>query len=88
MNEKRFILEDEVIIDNDSVADDGGRELYWTFEYIQRQRLVELMNSLNDENEQLKQELQRIYDVATLKKTRDIVDKIYDDLLYETSEKL
>lgn len=48
--------------------------------------LVELLNALHEENERLKQELQKIYDVATLKKARDIVDKVYDDLLYETSE--
>lgn len=51
------------------------------------QGLVDELNKLWNENEQLKQELQRIYDVATLKKARDIVDKVYDDLLYETSEK-
>ena len=43
--------------------------------------------AIEKENERLKLELQRIYDVATLKKARDIVDMIYDDLLYETSEK-
>ena len=54
MTEKRFVLEDEVIIDNTSIADDGGRQLYWTVEYVQRQKLVDLMNTLAEENKQLK----------------------------------
>lgn len=48
--------------------------------------IVDLLNKLNDENEQLKQELQKIYEIATINKVRDIVDEVYDDLLYETSE--
>ena len=54
MTEKRFVLEDEAIIDNNSIADDGGRQLYWTVEYVQRQKLVDLMNTLAEENKQLK----------------------------------
>ena len=45
------------------------------------------LNELNDENEQLKLELQRIYDITTVNKVKNIVEEIYDDLLYETSEK-
>lgn len=56
MTEKRFVLEDEVIIDNNSIADDGGKQLYWTVEYVQRQKLVDLLNTLVEENEQLKDE--------------------------------
>lgn len=41
---------------------------------------------LEQENEELKSELQKVYNIATLKKARDIVNMIYDDLLYETSE--
>lgn len=44
------------------------------------------LNRLEEENEQLKQELQKIYEIATINKVRDIVEKVYDDLLYETSE--
>ena len=54
MTEKRFVLEDEVIIDNNSIADDGGRQLYWTVEYVQRQKLVDLMNTLAEENKELR----------------------------------
>ena len=54
MTEKRFTLEYEAIVDNETLADDGGRQLYWTVEYIQLEKLVELLNSLNDENEQLR----------------------------------
>jgi len=54
---KRFILFDngETIIDNESVADDGGKEIYWTVEYVQLVKLVELMNELHEENEQLRE---------------------------------
>ena len=46
---KRFTLFDdgETIIDNESVADDGGKEIYWTVEYVQVVKLVELLNKLN-----------------------------------------
>jgi len=49
MTEKRFTLFDdgETIIDNESVADDGGKEIYWTVEYVQVVKLVELLNKLN-----------------------------------------
>lgn len=39
-----------------------------------------------EENKQLKQELQKIYEIATVNKVRDIVENVYDDLLYETSD--
>ena len=56
---KRFILfhDGETIIDNESIADDGGKEIYWTVEYIQLVKLVELMNELAEENKELKKEL-------------------------------
>ena len=49
MTGKRFELmsDDEVIIDNCSIADDGGKQTYWTVEYGQRVKLVELLNELN-----------------------------------------
>ena len=45
-----------------------------------------LLNELNDENQELKQELHKIYELATVDKVRDIVENVYDDLLYETSD--
>ena len=42
--------------------------------------------ALEEETKKLKAELQRIYDVSTVHKVKSIVDEIYDDLLYETSE--
>ena len=55
--------------------------------------VVDLLNELatkcsklEKENEQLKSELQKIYEIATINKVRDIVDEVYDDLLYETSD--
>ena len=45
-----------------------------------------LLNELHDENQELKQELYKIYELATVDKVRDIVENVYDDLLYETSD--
>ena len=45
-----------------------------------------LLNELYDENQELKQELYKIYELATVDKVRDIVENVYDDLLYETSD--
>ena len=45
-----------------------------------------LLNELYDENQELKQELHKIYELATVDKVRDIVENVYDDLLYETSD--
>jgi len=60
MSEKRFELLDETIFDNQKQAEDGGRVTYWVVEYQQRQELVDLLNELNDESEQLKEQLQLI----------------------------
>ena len=46
-----------------------------------------LLNELHEENQELKQELHKIYELATVNKVRDIVENVYDDLLYETSDK-
>ena len=48
--------------------------------------VVNILNELNDENQELKQELHKIYELATVDKVRDIVENVYDDLLYETSD--
>ena len=80
---KRFTISDDVfndgetIIDNESIAKDGGKQIYWTVEYVQLVKLVDLMNELHEENEQLKQQLQsRIndYDVA-LKTLQDLTER-------------
>lgn len=42
---------------------------------------------LKKENEQLKKELHKIYELATVNKVKEIVENVYDELLYETSEK-
>ena len=48
--------------------------------------VVNILNELYDENQKLKQELHKIYELATVDKVRDIVENVYDDLLYETSD--
>lgn len=67
---KRFILDDDVILDNNSIADDGGRNLYWVVEYVQRQKLVDLLNELAEEKEELKSFKKLVYRV--LKKEYDL----------------
>ena len=62
---KRFILDDDVILDNNSIADDGGRNLYWVVEYVQRQKLVDLLNELHEENTRLRQCLNEIYLISS-----------------------
>lgn len=59
MTAKRFELmfDDEVIIDNCSIADDGGKQIYWIVEYGQRVKVVELLNELHEENEYLRHQL-------------------------------
>ena len=54
---------------------------------IEIERVVDLLNELHEENQELKQELHKIYELATVNKVRDIVENVYDDLLYETSDK-
>ena len=48
--------------------------------------VVDRLNELYDENQELKQELHKIYELATVNKVRDIVENVYDDLLYKTSD--
>lgn len=56
----------------------------------QNKQIVKLkvdFTDLKKENKQLKSELQRIYDITTVNKVKNIIEEVYDDLLYETSEK-
>lgn len=61
MTAKRFELmaNDEVIIDNCSIADDGSKQTYWAVEYVQRVKLVELLNELHSQNKRLEEKIQR-----------------------------
>ena len=54
--------------------------------YLTCADVVDRLNVLHDENQELKQELHKIYELATVDKVRDIVENVYDDLLYETSD--
>ena len=73
---KRFLIDDagELIDLNNHKFIDYGDEC------------CKLLNELHDENQELKQELHKIYELATVDKVRDIVEDVYDDLLYETSD--
>lgn len=61
MSEKRFVL---FGLDNETIKDDVTKECYWVIEYVQRKKLVDLLNELNDENRQLKQSNDRFADTV------------------------
>ena len=44
-------------------------------------KLLDEIEELNNEKEELQQELQHIYNVATVNKTIDILETLYDELL-------
>ena len=81
---KRFKLEKEDARKVIDTFDDGE---IWTIHENEAYNLCILLNQLNDENQNLKKELDKIYQTATTNKIKEIIDKIYDDLLYETTEK-
>ena len=72
MTEKRFTKCDTKIRDN-------GEEMT-------QAEVRDMLNTLHEENQELKQELHKIYKLATVNKVRDIVENVYDDLLYETTD--
>lgn len=55
---------------------------------IEAEWLCKDMNALNDENEQLKKELQRMYDVATLNKAIEVLENKYDRMLSDGSDEV
>ena len=57
-------------------------------EDISLNEICELLNELNDENEQLKKELQRMYDVATLNKAIEVLENKYDKMLSDGSDEV
>ena len=97
MTEKRFNLHitwlNNDYEEGEAELKDGSQPIA-LFDNVEDARLVkDLLNELNDtknelqkENKYLKQELQKIYEIATVNKVRDIVEKVYDDLLYETTD--
>lgn len=86
---KRFTLFDdgETIIDNESVADDGGKEIYWTVEYVQRVKLVELLNELHEENTMLKERRHEdINELSVIAMKYKALEKENEQLKKELSE--
>ena len=82
LNAQQFVAQLVLFLNdqNQAIVDlyDGSK--YWS------DKATGKIKELEKENEQLKSELQKIYEIATINKVRDIVDEIYDDLLYETSD--
>ena len=82
LNAQQFVAQVVVFLNdqNQAIVDlyDGSK--YWS------DKATEKIKELEKENEQLKSELQKIYEIATVLKVRNIVEEVYDDLLYETSD--
>ena len=52
------------------------------------QLFCDKLNALNDETEQLKKELKRMYDVATLNKAIEVLENKYDKMLSDGSDEV
>ena len=78
MSNERFMVDDCGTLIDISTRD--------TFDYVSD--TVDLLNRLNDENEQLKQELQRIYNLATLNKAIGVLEDKYDRMLSDGSDEV
>ena len=89
MTEKRFrlgyVCGDYGLIDNNEWTD-----LHSMSENSEKnvQICINKMNELADENEQLKKELQRLYDVATLNKAIGVLENKYDKMLSDGSDEI
>ena len=57
-------------------------------ESLTAEEITDRLNALNNENQTLKKELQRIYDTATANKTINILEKYYDKLLSDGSDEV
>lgn len=81
-----YVCGDYGVIDND----DGWIDLHSMSENSEKnvQICINKMNELADENEQLKKELQRMYDVATLNKAIEVLENKYDKMLSDGSDEI
>lgn len=59
-----------------------------TYDPIEAESIVNRLNELYDENEQLKKELKRMYDVATLNKAIEVLENKYDKMLSDGSDEV
>ena len=75
---KRFINNGSMIFENKPPL----RETLSRFE------IVDLLNELYEENVELKKELQRMYDVATLNKAIEVLENKYDKMLSDGSDEI
>ena len=83
-----FVQDNAIQVNKYGYRDDltGEDEYRGLHQELTEQETVDLLNELHEENQELKQELHKIYELATVDKVRDIVENVYDDLLYETSD--
>ena len=71
------------------VSDDVAEYTLARFDnHFEAEGLCELLNELNDKNDQLKKELQRMYDVATLNKAIEVLENKYDEMLFDGSDEI
>lgn len=60
----------------------------WIGEFSLRETLQQELQRVEAENEQLKEELQRMYDVATLNKAIEVLENKYDKMLSDGSDEV
>ena len=58
------------------------------WETIEVQSIIDENARLKTENEELKEELQRMYDVATLNRAIEVLENKYDKMLYDGSDEV
>jgi hypothetical protein len=99
MRKKRFLLDDagEVIDLQTHQFIDYGKEIVdllneidekYIDEFSLRETLQLELQRVEEENEQLKKELQRMYDVATLNKAIEVLENKYDKMLSDGSDEV
>ncbi len=77
MAEKRFTIDETT---SDIIICDNGEMTYWADNYDDIRDMVELLNGLNDENEQLKKELEdALLDVKIYKNANATFDNVYQE---------
>lgn len=57
-------------------------------ESLTAEEITDRLNALNNENQTLKKELQRMYDVATLNKAIEVLENKYDKMLSDGSDEV
>ena len=84
MSEKRFTL---FGLDNETIKDDVTKECYWVNEYVQRKKLVDLLNKQDKEIDLLRLELDtHKHPLWSTREAERKVNKLADSLANEVKK--